>query len=106
MIGLPGDTIRIDAGDVFINGQELNQSFITQNHGELGWSTMPETLIPEGQYFVLGDNRPNSCDSRIYGTIPFRQITGKATAIIWPPQRQGVKNWRTLRPPEALQNIN
>ena len=105
LIALPGDSLKIKAGRVFINGQELNQSFITEKHGMLGWTNFTEMTIPEGQYFVLGDNRPNSCDSRIYGTVSFMQITGKATAIIWPPQREGIQNWRSLKRPEAFEVI-
>jgi signal peptidase I len=108
MIGLPGDHVVVDAdGNVTINGALLDQSFITDlPEGRVGPNNrVTDLVVPEGQYFVLGDNRNNSCDSRIYGTVPFMSIAGKATAVIWPPMRNGAMNWRGLRPPETFSTI-
>ncbi len=105
LIGLPGDRIRIEEGQVFINDVALDQSFITANGGHLGVSNLNEITIPDKEYFVLGDNRMNSVDSRIYGPIPFISIAGKASAIIWPPVRHGTMNWKAVRPPEAFKAI-
>ena len=105
VIGLPGDSVRIQEGSVFVNDVELDQSFITDNGGSLGNSNLVEITVPEGEYFVLGDNRNNSVDSRIYGPIEFMSIAGKATSVIWPPMRQGNLNWRGIKPPEAFQEI-
>ena len=102
LIGLPGDNVRIESGNVFVNGAELDQSFITDNGGNLGVSNLAEITVPENEYFVLGDNRNNSVDSRIYGTIPFMSVAGKATSVIWPPRREGQMNWRGVKPPAVF----
>lgn len=66
-----------------------------------------EIIIPEGEYFVMGDNRSRggSEDSRYFGSIPKVMIAGKAQTVIWPPRRNGKMNWRNLTPPEAFAAI-
>ncbi len=105
VVGRPGDTVRLGNGQVFINGARLEQSFLTDKGGSLSSSTMREVTVPPGHYFVLGDNRPNSCDSRVYGFVPAGNIAGRATAVIWPPRRGGGTNWRGLSPPAAFASI-
>lgn len=105
LIGLPGDTVRIENGNVFVNDVELDQSFITANGGNLGLSNLNEITVPENEYFVMGDNRTNSVDSRIYGPIRFMSVAGKANSVIWPPRRDGEMNWRGLKPPAAFESI-
>ncbi|MCA9837042.1 MAG: signal peptidase I [Trueperaceae bacterium] len=105
LIGLPGDRIRIEEGQVYINDVALDQSFITDIGGHLGNSNLNEITIPDKQYFFMGDNRMNSVDSRIYGPVDFISIAGKASAIIWPPMRHGSLNWKAVRPPEAFKAI-
>jgi signal peptidase I len=101
VIGVPGDTVRMEGGAVFVNDVPLDQGFLTENGGRLGSSSL-EVTVPEGEYFFLGDNRTQSCDSRIYGTVPFMSVTGRASAVIWPPLRGGEPNWRGLAPPAAF----
>lgn len=105
VIGLPGDRVRIEQGQVFVNDVALDQGFITDHGGRLGNSNLNEITIPEAYYFVMGDNRMNSVDSRIYGPIPFMSIAGKASSIIWPPMRHGELNWKAIRPPEVFKAI-
>ena len=105
VIGRPGDRIALESGDVFVNGAQLDQSFLTDKGGGLSGSSLPELIVPEAHYFVMGDNRPNSCDSRVYGFVPSINIAGKATAVIWHPMRGGELNWRALRPPEAFETL-
>lgn len=107
LIGLPGDSVRVDVdGAVWINGVELDQSFITSlEHGRVTPTRVTEMTVPEGQYFVMGDNRPESCDSRLYGTIPISSVAGKASAVIWPPLRDGHLNLHLLSPPAAFEEI-
>ena len=167
LIGLPGDRIYIEAGQVYVNGYAIDQSFLTESgeitpypfnfprikvrNGEItafqpisgsrplninsqevqyfyGRKDNPnstigalapipedapstpfihEIVVPEGHYFVMGDNRTRtgSVDSRYFGPIPTITVAGKATTIIWPPAREGKMNWRGLRPPEAFKAI-
>ena len=81
VVGVGGDTVEIlENGEVFVN----NSKFTIFNIDE-GVNFKRETfLIPENEIFVLGDNRPNSQDSRYIGTIPMRNIIGKATHLIYP----------------------
>ena len=81
IIGLPGDTILINkSGEVFNNGIKLNfNNVVSGNESELINYT-----VPENYYFLLGDNRNNSIDSRIYGSVNKRQIIGKAVYKIYP----------------------
>ena len=171
LIGLPGDRIRIEEGQVFINGHAIDQAFITESgeinaypfnfpiieveDGEIvsfqglsqGTSRfgasgprpvdinnsnvqhyyagtiaalapineddpenepfVHEIIVPEGHYFVMGDNRTRtgSVDSRYFGPVPTISVAGKATVILWPPKRKNTQNWRILRPPEAFNDI-
>lgn len=81
VVGVGGDTVEIlENGEVFVN----DDKFIILNINE-GVNFKRETfLIPENEIFVLGDNRPNSQDSRYIGTIPVNNIIGKATYLIYP----------------------
>lgn len=173
MIGQAGDRIRIEEGQVYVNGHAVDQAFITESgeispdpvdfpivvadNGEIigfcglapgtcnsqlggvraapidaqavqffydttiaGLAPLPddapegepfvhELIVPEGYAFVLGDNRESarggSEDSRYFGPVPALSITGRASAVIWPPMRDGEWNWRRLGPPEAFNAI-
>lgn len=76
IVGLPGESIRIDKGVVFINGVKLDEPYIDPEFNTTATST-PETIVPADSYFVLGDNRDNSSDSRSWGTVRRRLIKGK-----------------------------
>ncbi len=90
VIGLPRDIVAIKDGKVFINGTALDErEYITTPANYV----MEATEIPEGQYFVLGDNRSNSRDSGREGwTVPRGNIIGKAWFTYWPPSR-----WRMIK---------
>ncbi len=81
VIGLPGETVAIHGGDVSINGKQLAEPYKTyQAHGD-----MAARSIPRGEYFVMGDNRDVSDDSRYWGNLPRYDVIGKAVACYWPP---------------------
>lgn len=80
VIGLPGDTVEIIHGNVFINGTKLTETYIQRN---LNLHT-PKIRVSENNYFVLGDNRSASNDSRDWGTVPIKNISGKAWITYWP----------------------
>ncbi len=81
IIALPGDTIEIAGGAVYINELAIDEPYIKAAPSY----TMASEEIPEGEYFVLGDNRNNSTDSHVWGTVPRENIIGKAWLSIWPP---------------------
>jgi signal peptidase I len=179
VVGVAGDRIRIESGQVYVNGVPIDQTFISGTgeitpepvdfpvvtavdgevtgmslqfaqtvrstpiprlptngifppaipiddprvqlyYGEMLESMAPipsdapddtpfvhDLLVPEGHYFLMGDNRAafGSEDSRSFGPIEGITIAGKATAIIWPPRREGDWNWRRLAPPEAFDEV-
>jgi signal peptidase I len=95
VIGLPGETISSKDGSVYINGKKLNEPWLPpaeQNQtGPLAGDdphpqfNLPGPVhIPAGEYFVMGDNRTDSEDSRFFGPIPKSLIVGRAVAVIWP----------------------
>lgn len=91
IIGLPGETISVKGGKVFINGKVLNESYLKNVYTNPGsfLSEGEEFSIPEGQYFTMGDNRPHSSDSRSWGPITKKGISGKAWLVYWPPKSSG-----------------
>ena len=92
LIGLPGDTVemRLRRGYayVYINGKLLDESgYLKTNRRDTG----PEKVykVPQGQYFMMGDNRAQSCDSREWGSVPRGNLIGKVFFVYWPPNRLG-----------------
>jgi signal peptidase I len=85
VIALPGETIKIDEGRVFIDGKEIREPYLNPQKDP---SSFPQTKIPPGKLFVMGDNRANSNDSRRgLGLVPMDKVVGRAFVIIWPPSR-------------------
>ena len=83
VVGLPGEVIELREGHAFIDGLPLDEPYVTY----FGGPGYPATRIPEGMVFVMGDNRPNSRDSRYIGPVPIGTIRGHALFIYWPLQR-------------------
>ena len=112
VIGLPGDRIRIENQQVFINDKSLNtsvakvgdKSIVTEKGAELAYqvqwalddtTTMKELIVPQGEVFVLGDNRSASNDSRKFGTVPVRDVVGQASQIWFSKSSEGIR-WDRL----------
>jgi len=89
IIGLPGELLEEKHGYVYINGKRLKESYIKPERRDF-MNHHPVKIDP-GNYFMMGDNRASSCDSRVWGTVPRKNIIGKVFAVYWPPQRIGFR---------------
>lgn len=102
IIGLPGDTVSLRGGAVYINGQRLVEPYVKRVNGQpepsepfssgLPWSLQQPFKVPAGSYFLMGDNRTHSGDSRDVGPIARDKLVGRAFARYWPPGRIGGLN--------------
>ena len=86
----PGDTLSIQDGHPVVNGEVRNESFIRPCRAGGACNLPEEITIPDDHYFMMGDNRGASDDSRFWGPIPRDWIIGKAFATYWPPNRIGI----------------
>lgn len=144
VIAVGGDKVSIDKGEVLVNDKQLDSSWTTKYWDTQGcWDTQSilangaassregiltdkkEITVPDGHYFVMGDNRTEggSEDSRMFGTVPLRDIAGRAAAIIWPimrktemaydcpssqpkdPSGENQMNWRLLNSPKQFNEV-
>lgn len=90
LIALPGDTVEIKDGKAYVNGEvmkdERNKNFYYYNRGDFGAENDP-IKVPQGKYFVMGDNSGSSHDSRYWGFVDQNDIVGRAEVIFWPLTR-------------------
>jgi signal peptidase I len=89
VVGVGGDRLSIDNGHVIRNGVEEKDSYITPCNGAGSCNFPAAITIPRGDYYMMGDNRPNSEDSRFWGPVPRSWIIGQAFFTYWPPDRMG-----------------
>lgn len=91
VVGLPGETVVIKNGEIKIRNAEGNETILRESYLARGMVTIGdlEMKIPENNFFVLGDNRNFSSDSRRWGLLPKDQVTGKALLRLWPPEKIG-----------------
>jgi signal peptidase I len=85
LIVLPGETWRMQDGVVYVDGKRLVEPYIAATRR--GAETRGAQTVPPGSYVMLGDNRDHSCDSRMWGPVPRRNLIGKVIATYWPPGR-------------------
>jgi signal peptidase I len=89
LIGLPGETWEERGGYVYIDGKRLNEPYVQPNRRDA--RTIAPIKIKPGNYFMMGDNRSSSCDSRAWGTVPKKSLIGKVFATYWPPSRVTIR---------------
>jgi signal peptidase I len=85
VIGLSGDRVKVMGGKVYVNDQLINEPYIAAAP-----NYQSQWTVPEGQLFVLGDNRNNSSDSHNWGPVPMDYVVGRALVVYWPPQQWGI----------------
>ncbi|HMK93128.1 MAG TPA: signal peptidase I [Thermoleophilia bacterium] len=105
VVGLPGDIMSVSNGDLYVNGHEMTEPYVDKVNGvaeptdpadsltsgdpNAPWSLTQPYRVPAGHYFVMGDNRTDSADSRYWGTVPRAAIIGRAFFTYWPLGRVG-----------------
>ena len=87
VVALPGDRVRIDRGSVYVNGQSLREDYVPEEYRDR--VSVPELTVPADYYYVLGDHRSSSSDSRSWGPVRRETIYGKAVFVYWPLDRIG-----------------
>jgi signal peptidase I len=93
VIGVPGDLVRIESGQVYVNDRPLEEDYVPpDSRDSISWpisATPLDRQVPPNEYFVLGDHRSQSSDSRAWGYVPAENIYGKAVFVYWPLARMG-----------------
>lgn len=87
VIGVPGDRVRMDDGQVFVNGRQLSETYVPNEFFD--HRSFSEFTVPADSYFLLGDHRSMSNDSREFGPVERRYIYGKAVFVYWPVDKVG-----------------
>jgi signal peptidase I len=85
VIGVPGDRVRIDRGNVMLDGNALAETYVRDPDRR----SFSQIVVPQRSVYVLGDNRANSEDSRVFGPVGDENLIGRAIAVIWPPHVLG-----------------
>ncbi|HEV7133844.1 MAG TPA: signal peptidase I [Gaiellaceae bacterium] len=89
LIGLPGEHVSERDGYVYINNTLLKEPYIQASRRD--HEPPREWTVPKGEYFFMGDNRSESCDSRVWGSVPRKNIIGEVMFVYWPPDRIGFR---------------
>lgn len=91
VIGLPGETLKYENNTLYIDGQEVKEKYLKEKTEDFNLKSIGYKKIPNNCYFVIGDNRDNSKDSRIIGPVNKKQITGRAKLVILPLKAKGTR---------------
>lgn len=90
LIGLPGDHVEVRDGTVLVNGEALNEPYLHDLDASVRCSEHCDEMLGPDQYFLMGDNRNNSRDSRVFGPVELHRIVGEAIIRYWPPSDWGI----------------
>jgi signal peptidase I len=99
VIGLPGETIEIRGGSVFVNGTKLEEDYIYDLQPTLASDEPASWTVPDGQLFVMGDHRAASADSRVFGPVDRGSVIGRAWLRYWPVAELGILPTPVYPPP-------
>lgn len=83
VIGLAGEILKIEDNEIFIDGKKLDEPYLSEEARHAIYHHQIEIKIPKDMYFVMGDNRENSSDSRYWGLVPRKSVKGKALRVLW-----------------------
>ncbi len=97
VVGLPGESVEVREGKVLINGGELDETYLDPK-SNLSTRSQPSVYVKPNYYFVMGDNRDNSSDSRSWGLVPKKYIYGKALLRYWPLSAASVIHHENVSP--------
>jgi signal peptidase I len=86
IVALPGEVVEVRNGNVMVDGVRLREPYVREDRRDPA-KTVPRVRIPADHYFVMGDNRIQSCDSTVWGALPRANLIGKVFAVYWPPKR-------------------
>ena len=89
IVGLPGEVVSERGGYVYVDGKRLNEPYVQAARRDNETQVWPR--IPKGEYFMMGDNRSQSCDSRTWGSVPRNKLIGTVFFVYWPPDRIGFR---------------